>query len=156
MDKSFLVAMVAVVIAIGGYLFPQVSAVLGGTTNYDILSAASLQIGSGCDNANGTCTGTRVSQLLKGSCALIGTDASQTGTSTVAYDCAVTGVVAGDTVIAQLSTSTPFSTSRSWDIVAAKASSTSGFITVLLANNGQTAIPSVTGVGSSTNYMIMR
>lgn len=100
--------------------------------------------------------GTQIAQVLKGTCNLIGTNASQAASSTLAYDCAVTGVKSGDTVFAQLASSTPVGGAAGWSISATLASSTNGYITVLLVNRGVAAVPSATHVGSSTQYLIVR
>lgn len=122
--------------------------------------AGGLRVTTGALESDGTfqagASGSSITQLLKGNCALIGTDASQVGTSTAAYDCAVTGVVSGDTVIAQLATTTSFIAARNWAITGAKASTTAGYITVMLTNLGQTSVPSVIGVGSTTSYIVIR
>ena len=99
--------------------------------------------------------GSTISELKGTTCDLIGTDASQTASTTVAYDCAVTGVASGDVVLAQLATSTPVGGSAGWSISAALASTTAGYVTVLLYNNGVAAVPSATHVGSSTNIWYM-
>ncbi len=110
--------------------------------------------------------GTSMNQVIHGSCTLIGggasptppsgIDASQTASTTAPYDCAVTGVVSGDIVLAQFSTSTPMYVSG-WVIEGAKASTTAGYITVLVANlTGIARVPSASGVGSSTAYIIIR
>lgn len=101
---------------------------------------------------------TNIADIKTGTCVLLTTDVSQPATTTLPYDCAVTGVVSGDNVIAQLSSSTPaFGGATGWSIVASKASTTAGFITVLLANNsGAPRIPSAYGVGSSTTYQIIK
>ena len=110
-------------------------------------------------------SGTAVSQVIKGSCALTGMDVSQTATTTSPYDCAVTGVVAGDIVIAQFATSSvavnqSFSgdNNTGWIIHSVVASTTSGYITVRVANwtGGSVAPSSVTRMGSSTQYIILR
>lgn len=153
MTKNIVIGVLAVTTLLFGYLafFAPMAQPLGNATGPQHYSLEAfiggLQIGQ---------RGSEVKNLLKGTCALIGSDVSQTGTSTKAYDCAVTGVVSGDIVHAQLATSTPFSASRNWAITAAQASSTSGFITVLLTNLGQTAVPSASAVGSSTSYIILR
>ncbi|MEK7213660.1 MAG: hypothetical protein AAB637_00885 [Patescibacteria group bacterium] len=112
-------------------------------------------------------SGTTVTQLIKGFCTswngtgLNSMDGNHTASTTEAYDCAVTGVVSGDMVMAQLSTSTPFvagsnNLAGDWAIVGAKASTTAGYITILLWNGGATSVPSSTGIGSSTAYLIIR
>lgn len=131
---------------------------LGGMTNYDgititpVLSTDGFKLGT---------NGTLRAEEIRGTCTLIagtggsGIDASQPASSTRPYDCAVTGVVSGDVVSAQLSTTTILSGNNgSWSIEAAGASTTAGFITVLLRNNGAAAVPSATGVGSSTSYLV--
>lgn len=96
-------------------------------------------------------SGTALTNVVGTACDLIGTNGSQAATSTVAYDCAVAGVTSSDRVIAQLATSTPVGASSAWWISAAKASTTAGFVTVLLSHNGPAAVPSATNVGSSTS-----
>ncbi len=141
------------VIAIAGLFFPsQVSQYVqqqfGGVTNYDEVDATAMKIGGS--------SGTRVGPVIIGNCALIGTDGSQAASSTLPYDCAVTGVVSGDFVQAQIATTTVFKVSTGWAISGGGASTTAGYITVLLSNNtGAAATPSVTGVGSTTAYEIM-
>lgn len=110
--------------------------------------ANTLQIGT---------NGTSLSQLLKGNCALIGMDASQAATTTEPYDCAVANVKSGDVVLAQLELSASLGTQPGWVITGAKASTTPGYITVLVENiTGAAAVPSVTGVGSSTAFVALR
>lgn len=108
------------------------------------LSAASIAVGSG----------TSVTKLLKGTCNLIGTP-TISATSTSAMDCAVSGVVAGDTVFMQTPTTTP-ATFEGWNILGANASSTSGYLTVILQNlTGANAVPPATVTGS-LQYLILR
>lgn len=97
-------------------------------------------------------SGTTFAKQIGTTCNLIGTDGSQTASTSKAYDCAVTGVTASDIVFAQLATTTTATINcPGWWITAAKASSTAGFVTVILANSAcGAAVPSVTSVGSST------
>lgn len=100
-----------------------------------------------------TGSATNNAAVIDTTCSLIGTDASQAATSTVLYDCAVTGVTSSYIVTAQLATTTLSRTNLGtmwWSIAAAKASTTAGYVTVTLANFGSAATPSATGVGSST------
>jgi hypothetical protein len=154
------IAVIALVIAVIGVFTPRQSSVVGAVanTNFTGLGTTQLQVGTGCDNSFGTCNGTAIAQVLKGTCNLIGSDSSQAATTTVAYDCAVTNAQSGDTVFAQLASTTPaLGGSMGWVIVATKASSTSGYITVMLTNmSGASRVPSVTSVGSSTQYLIIR
>lgn len=105
-------------------------------------------------------SGSQVTQLSKGTCNLIGMDASQAATSTKPYDCAVTGVVSTDIVVGMmLSTTSPNggSTIAGWNVRSAHASTTANFVTVDITNfTGAAATPSASGVGSSTQYLILR
>ena len=101
-------------------------------------------------------SGTSMSQVLSGNCTLIGTDASVTASTTKAFDCAVSNVVSTDRVMVQLATST-VANYGGWAITGSKASTTAGFITVILQNlTGANAVPSVVSLGSSTPYLIIR
>lgn len=113
-------------------------------------------------------SGTTMNQVIHGTCTSFtantvgtGDGITQAASTTKSYDCAVTGVVSGDVVFAQFATSTPGIagsqfTQNSWSIVGAKASSTSGYISLLIKNDGPAGVPSASGVGSSTNYLIIR
>lgn len=151
--------LIAIVIAISGLgsskNSPSFSDIqkLGGITNYDSLtltptvSSEGLKVGTSSPNT--------INNFLVGSCALI-SDVSVAASTTVPVDCAVTGVVPGDIVVAQLATTTASGLNQVWSISGAKASTTAGFITTLLRNNGAAAVPSVIGVGSTTSYIIIR
>lgn len=115
--------------------------------------------------------GTTLSKLMKGTCYLTnygtsgsGIDASQAASSTVLYQCAatngantaITGLVSGDLTIVQFATTTA-EVLNGWVIVSSSASTTNGYINVLVSNlTGTAAVPSMVGVGSSTSYIIMR
>jgi hypothetical protein len=101
-------------------------------------------------------TGTEIAHAGFAACNLIGTDSSLAASTTAAYDCAITGITSTDKVIALLASTTPRGGSSSWEITAAKASTTAGYATVLLTNNGPAATPSVTSVGSSTAVWFFR
>lgn len=77
--------------------------ILGGTTNYDAVEAASLGIGSGCADEMSTCTGTLVTQILEGTCNPTQNAAgSHAASSSMEYFCAVTGVESGDRIFISL------------------------------------------------------
>jgi hypothetical protein len=116
----------------------------GNSRQLEITRNGALKIG---DN------GATFAELKATTCNLIGTDGSQTASTTVAYDCAITGIASGDVVLAQLATTTVYvGGSAGWLITASKASTTSGYITVLLSNlTGSNRVPSASNVGSSTN-----
>jgi hypothetical protein len=133
--------------------------VLSGTTNYDTISATGLQIGTGCADGFGSCKGTTITQILKGTCTLLGTAVAQSASTTVPYDCAVTNAVSGDTVLMQFATSTRGSeTQTQWVIIGAKASTTAGYVTAEIRNLGaDTATLGATGqLASTTSYLIFR
>lgn len=109
-------------------------------------------------------SGTFLSQLTFGSttaCVLgslgpTAITASHPATTTKVYDCAVSGVLAGDVVFGSISTST-VSGAAGWSVVSAKASSTSGYIELGIYNGtGAAGVPANQGVGSSTNVLILR
>lgn len=152
-EWSGLVALIAIVLVLLVLSAKGNGAKFGGVTNYDEVDATAIKIG-------GT-NGSRVGPIIEGTCALLANAATAvSATTTAVADCAVTGVVSGDTVIAQFSTSTVSSptwgaTSAQWVVVGAKASTTSGFITLVVFNQtGGTASLSSSGIASTTSYKI--
>ena len=152
-NNAGVIAVVALVIAIIGVYTPagrSVSSYLGGVTNYDEIDVTALKVGGSNGTRMGVITHTA-------SCTLIVPVATQTASTTQPYDCAVTGVVSGDTVFAQFASTTgltAFGSGGQWSIVGAKASSTAGFVTVLIRNEtGAAANVSATGIASSTNIL---
>lgn len=116
-------------------------------------------------------SGTTFNKIIEGTCSagLIGFDTTQTASSTRPYDCAVTGVVSGDVVmITNATTSALWNGANgstgygAWYVSGAKASSTSGFITVGVTNatglSGVPSAPSQAGnvIGSSTQFLIIK
>lgn len=93
-------------------------------------------------------SGSALTQIIKGTCNLVG--GTIAATSSAAADCAVTGVQSGDLVFATLATSTAGGV-----ITGARASSTSGYITVRLLNLAGGA-KDTTFFGTSTAYVIIR
>lgn len=155
--KEIILVVVGLVVGIVlGYAYMASQTRFGGVTNLD-----GLAIGSDGLTVSGSSTfgsgGTAIPKILFGTnCTFVGMNVSQAATTTAAYDCAVTGVVAGDTVVVQSPTTTPTTAGvGGWRITGANASSTSGFITVKWFNGtGGAAIPSATAVGSSTSYIV--
>lgn len=93
-------------------------------------------------------SGSPLTQIIKGTCNLVG--GTVAATSSAPADCAVTGVVDGDLVFAQLATST-----AGGAITGARASTTAGYITVRLMNLAGAA-KDTTYFGTSTEYWIVR
>lgn len=158
--KNVWIAMAVVtVIAVLGVFTPVgkevVSKVekLGGVTNYDEVDATAIKIG-------GT-NGSRVGPVIAGTCTLLGANLPVSASSTAPFDCAVTGVVAGDQVFVSLAT-TSKTTNGEWIAASSNASSTSGFITINLTNyTSAAASPASSGnaggnsFGSTTQYLIL-
>lgn len=154
---------IALVIAIIALFTPAAKTInnvatntLRGMTNYDGLtiipveSTDAFKVGSnGSSNVElkaGTCTLTNYSTSGQG------IDASHAASTTKVYQCPVTGVTSGDITFTQLGTSTAM-TANGWQIVGSTASSTDGYINVLISNEtGSAKVPSSVGVGSTTNY----
>jgi len=142
MIKNLIIAIIALaIIVLGGVKLLTNNDVsgTGGTTNFDTLALTGLQLGT---------SGSSMTQIIKGTCDLVG--GTVAATSTAFGSCAVTGVVDGDLVFASLATS-----SASAAIAGARASSTSGFITVKVLNLSG-ASRDITAFGSSTAYFIVR
>lgn len=161
------IALVALIIAIGVWAFSSSPKGFGATsycptsqttclpslelTGNQVSSIPSLQI-----NAGGLLVGTNgtsISKMINGSGALIYSDSQVSASTTKAFDIAVTGVVPGDNVSVQLSTTT-VPAFGAWVLTGASASSTSGYITVQIANfTGATAnLPRQ--IASSTYYKV--
>ncbi len=149
---------VAIVIAIGGYFYPVVQQLAGSVGSR---FPNGLAVGSSASVTQNKLTignsGTALGNVISTTCNLIGTDASQAASSTLPYDCAVTGVTSSFNAWAQLGTSTPRSGGGSyWEITSAKASTTAGYVTVLLYNGGAAATPSLSNIGSSTKIIAIQ
>lgn len=102
-------------------------------------------------------TGTLNLNTQFGTCNLIGTSAGITATTTKNFDCAVAGILPGDTVIGD--PSALMSAGVLGDIypVRAVASSTAGFITFTLLNlSGAASTTLGSNVASSTEYFSAR
>lgn len=156
-NNSGVIAVIALIIAVIGVFTPAgkiVSNVLSGVTNYDEVDATAIKIGG----ANGS----RVGPIIVTTCNLIGLDTAQAASTTKPYDCAVTGVVSGDTVFFAESTTTATYTAGNapFRIVGAKASTTAGFVTLAVENFlGASQAPGnianiQTGFGSSTQVVV--
>ena len=173
-----IVAGLAVILGIAFYLIPSSNSVggtvenfptwfynglfAGHTKQFQVSNAGAVTAAgitnTGASTAAGTTTlgasGTPITQLLKGTCSLIGSF-SITATTTAAMDCAVSGALAGDTVFYTLATTTP-TTNLGWRVVGANASTTAGYLTFKLQNlTGADAVPPIT-VTSSVQFLDIR
>ena len=124
----------------------------GGVTN-------ALQIDSGATTFAGSLaigsTGSALTLVKKGTCTILA-NSSIAATSTANADCAFTGVLSGDVVMAHLAASTTLASQ--YVIKGYNASTTAGFVTFSILNlTGGAAVPGATvGFGSSTEVEIFR
>lgn len=146
------VALIAVaIVAVLGLFTPAGSAVqnavnsFGGVTNYDEVDATAMKIGG----ANGS----RLGPIIAGSCSLIAPSFTVAASTTVSMDCAVTGVVTGDTVFADFATSTV--TGNGWAVDGSSASTTSGFVTLRVTNWTGTSSVIPASIASTTDYLVL-
>lgn len=155
-NKSLTVALIAVaIIAVIGVFTPLKTTIqnaFGGVTSYDEVDATALKIGG----ANGSRVGPIIALngLTSSTCAMTGTGGTFAASTTLAFSCPVTGVVAGDVVFASAA-STTNTGSGGWIIKGAVASSTAGSIEVYMVNftGGTAAVP--LAIASSTNLIIL-
>lgn len=166
-NSAFIVALVAVVIAIAAFFFPSAGSnilgAVGSWTNYYGVSSAQQRVGSGCDDEFGTCTGTTVSGFNFGTCYVQSASATISASSTATVDCqastngtqsALTGVTTNDSVSVMFSTTTP-TTYEGLQILGASASSTAGYITMKVFNGTGTTF-TWTAAASTTQYRAWR
>lgn len=120
----------------------------GFNTAKSIKTTGDLTVGS---------SGTAVTQVLKGTCSLIAPSFVGLAASTsIAMDCAVTGVQSGDVVIAMFATSTASGVGPGWEVVGSSASTTSGFITLNITNGTGASALMPASIASTTQYLILR
>lgn len=110
-----------------------------------ISTQGSLQIGA---------SGTSIPKIIEGTCPLIGVNANITASTTVSFDCAVTGAASGDVVFAMFATTSPTTAGPGWEVTRASASTTAGFITLNITNGtGASAYPPAS-IASTTQYLV--
>jgi hypothetical protein len=149
MTKNIVIGVLAVLTLFFGFSYFKGSPPLGAATgpaHYQTEAfMQGLQIGQ---------RGSVVANLLKGTCSLIAPSFTVAASTTVAMDCAITGVVSGDLVFVQFATST--AAFAGWQVGTASASTTAGYITVGV--NNWTGVSGVipASVASSTKYLIVR
>lgn len=143
--------LVAIVLAITALFLgngPAASNNVGGVTNYDEVDSTAIKVGT---------NGSRVGPVIASTCSLIMPNyTSLVASSTIPADCAVTGVVTGDIVIANFATSTVSGAlGAGWQITGASASSTSGFITFSIINNTGAARTIPASTASGTPFIVL-
>lgn len=148
-QKGIWVALIAVaIIAVAGVFLPLQAAVqnaFGGVTNYDEVDATALKIG-------GT-NGSRIGLIAFGGCNLIASSFTVAASSSVPVDCAVSGVVTGDSVNAWFATSS--SNGAGWLVTQSSASTTAGFITLRIVNNTGASAVIPASLASTTKYFVL-
>lgn len=145
------VALIAVgIIAIAALFLPLSQVVqnaFGGVTNYDEVDTTALRVGG----ANST----RLGLLSFGTCSLISSNYTVAATTTVAMDCAITGVVSTDGVFAQFASSTA-AQYGGWSIRGASASTTAGYAVISLVNGTGASGLIPASIASTTKYIVLR
>jgi hypothetical protein len=117
----------------------------GSTQQTSVSSAGAVTIGA---------TGTATAGDQWGTCSLIAPSFTVAASTTVPMDCAVTGAVSTDFVLTQFATSS--ANGQGWSIKGAAASTTSGFVTLRVANETGTSAIIPASIASSTKYLIRR
>lgn len=118
----------------------------GSQQQLSISSLGALTLGTG---------GNAVANLAWSNCALIAPSYTVAASTTVPMDCALSGAVSGDFVLASFG-STTIPIAGGWRIVGASASTTSGYDTLQVRNEtgASAVIPSV--IASSTRVLNLR
>jgi len=139
---ALFVAILVVVLVGGNHQSGQVGySANGNSTNYNVLGASSLFVGSGCNDANSTCTGAAInsSGVIKSG----GIDTVVSTSTQTAYT-----VTQADLLAASLLTFTPLNTALTATL---PASST---LTTFLPNAGDTSSIVVYNTSSATTTII--
>lgn len=127
---------------------------VGGVTNTSALSAATLAIGSGCDNEFSTCTGSTINGIITANTPTCTASSSIAATNAKSLECAVTGLLSTDKVFVQATTTL---SSVSLTLEGAYASTTAnGYIEYVISNASTTAITSSQNDVRNTNILILR
>lgn len=158
MNKKITIGViVALVVGIGvGYYFhtPAKVGLVGGATNISALSAATLTIGSGCDNGFTSCTGSTINGIITANTPTCTASSSIAGSNSKTEECALTGILSTDKVFAQATTTL---SSGSLTLEGAFASTTAnGYIEYVISNASTTAITSSQNDVRNTNILILR
>lgn len=153
------IALVAIVIAIGGYFYPQLGQLAGSldsATTYGILGTGQIKVGSNCASGPkfSSCGGTAINGISWATCSLISSNFVVTASTTAIMDCAVTGALSSDAVFAMFATST--ASGAGWEILGASASTTAGFDTIAVTNGtgANAVIPA--SIASTTKVLNLR
>lgn len=153
---------VAIVLAIGAYFFPQIQQKTGlfGSTDCQQTTCLTggLRILTGTLESDGAFQIGSAGALLTlvdadNDCSLVG-NVTLAASSTASLDCSVSSVLSGDITFAQFATST--APVAGIQILGASASSTAGFLTLRVYNGTGASYLIPASVASSTQYQIYR
>lgn len=97
---------------------------------------------------------TNMSKFMFGTCPLIASNYTVAASTTVAMDCAITGVTSVDGVFGQFATSTQIG-QGGWAIRGASASTTPGFITFSVVNSTGASNTIPASIASTTKYIVL-
>ena len=157
-NKSLWVAVIVVaIIAVGGYLYPQVqSSVFGSSgTRYQHGISVGTDTAPSSNGLKVGNNGTSITKIITGTGILIASNYSSLAASTsLPFDIAVTGVTANDVVFTQFA-STTASANLGWYIIGSSASSTAGYITIQVINNTGVAATIPSYIASTTQYLVL-
>lgn len=142
------VALIAVaVIAIGAYAFPkqvQQAADLAGGVTTGTLFPHGISVGLQSTSP------TNLANFKVGTCNMIASSFTIAASSSVAVDCAVTGVTTSYIVQAWFATSS--ANGAGWQVTQSSASTTAGFITMRIVNNTGASAVIPSSLASTTKY----
>lgn len=128
------------------HYIPYISTNGGFNTNLPMLNGGGEQVGA---------NGTNINRFNFGTCSLIGVNANITASTSVSYDCAVSGVQPGDAVFGMFATTSASTAGPGWEVTRSSASSTAGYLTFNITNGtGATAYPPAS-IASTTQYIVV-
>lgn len=162
-------ALIAIVLAIGGYFFPQIQSTLGSTFGTRFPDGLSIGVGAPLPTTRGGLvigtTGTAINNMTAGTCYIRPYATTIVASSTALVDCQLNalvgqlggaplpGVRPGDAVQSTLATSTVSAVYQGVHLLGATASNTPGYIQLELLNlTGNTFTWPLTGTASGTAY----
>lgn len=147
----YVLALVAVVIAIVACFIPKVTAPTAGSITTGTNFTHGISIGN---TATLGVAPSNLSKVLAGTCSLIAATYTVAASTTAIMDCTVPGVVATDGVFAQFASSTVIG-GGGWAIRGASASSTAGFITIDVVNSTGASNVIPASIASTTKFIVI-
>lgn len=167
--NAFILSLVAIVIAIGGYFFPQMEKTLGSTFGTRFPDGISVGVGAPLPTTKGALiigsAGTQISNIVAGTCYVKAYATTIAATSTAIVDCqatalvsqngisALSGVKTNDIVQVTIATSSEPVASGGLILQSAAASTTAGYIQLNIFNGtGTTYTWPTTGAATGTAF----